>query len=49
MQILSVFQKQAIFNAKTGTVTITVSTVEGLKETVFPVFDAMLETIKIAP
>ena len=42
-----VFQKQAVFNAKTGIMVITLSTVEGLKETVFPAFDAMLETIKI--
>lgn len=44
-----VFQKQVVFNAKTGTVAITVSTVEELKETIFAAFDAMLETIKITP
>lgn len=41
------FQKQFIFNAKTGTVVITLSTVESLKDTIFPEFDAMFETIKI--
>jgi hypothetical protein len=45
---ITAFQKQAIFNGKTGTVAVTVSTVEELKETIFPVFDAMLETIKVA-
>jgi len=43
-----VFQKQVIFNARTGTVAITVTTVEGLKDAVFAAFDAMLETIKIS-
>lgn len=43
-----VFQKQVIFNAKTGTMVITLSTVEGLKDTIFPEFDAMLETIKLS-
>ena len=44
-----IFQKQVAFNAKTGTVAITVSTVEGLKDSVFATFDAMLETIKVSP
>lgn len=43
-----VFQKQAIFNAKAGTVTLTVSTVEELRDTTFSAFDAMLETIKMS-
>lgn len=42
-----IFQKQVIFNARTGTIAVTLSTVEGLKDTVFSVFDAMLETVKI--
>ena len=41
------FQRQFIFNAKTGSVVITLSTVENLKDTIFPEFDAMLETIKL--
>ena len=44
---ITVFQKQAIFNSRIGTVAVSVSTVEGLKEIIFPVFDAMLETIKV--
>ncbi len=40
-------QKQVVFNAKAGAMAITVSTVEALKDSVFPAFDAMLETIKI--
>ena len=44
---ITVFQKQAIFNSRIGTVAVTVSTVEGLKEIIFPAFDAMLETIKV--
>jgi hypothetical protein len=43
-----ILQKQDVLNAKTGTVTVTVSTVEGLKDAVYSAFDAMLETIKIA-
>lgn len=42
-----VLQKQAVFNTPTGQMIITLSTVEELKITLFPVFDAMLETIKI--
>jgi hypothetical protein len=42
-----ILQKQVIFNVRTGTMAVTLSTVEGLKETVFPAFDAMLEMIKI--
>jgi hypothetical protein len=41
------FQKQFLFNAKTGTMIITLSTVDGLKDMIFPEFDAMLETIRI--
>ncbi len=42
-----VFQKQAIFNARTGTMTVTVSAVVGFKDEVSSTFDAMLETIKV--
>ena len=42
-----VFQKQAVFNTANGQMTITLSTVEDLQGVVFPVFDAMLETIKV--
>lgn len=42
-----IFQKQVVFNVKTGAVAITVTTVEGLKDTAFSMFDAMLETIKL--
>jgi hypothetical protein len=43
-----VFQKQAIFNTAKGKMTVTLSTVEDLKGALFPVFDAMLETIKVS-
>lgn len=42
-----IYQKQVFFKAKTGTQSIIFTTVDGLKETTLPVFDAMLETIKI--
>lgn len=42
-----VFQEQAVFNVKTGALVITLSTVDELKDTVFPEFDTMLETIKL--
>jgi hypothetical protein len=42
-----IFQKQVIFNAKTGLVVITLSTGEGLKDSIFPEVDAMLETIQL--
>ena len=44
---LVVFQKQVIFNTRTGAMVVTVSTVEGLKETIFAAFDAMIETVKV--
>ena len=40
-------QKQVIFNAKTGTIVLTLSTLEDLKDTIFPEFDKMTETIKV--
>jgi hypothetical protein len=46
---MAIFQKQVIFNAKTGSITITLSTVEELKATVFPEVDAMLQTLKRRP
>ena len=42
-----VFQKQAVFNTANGQMTITLSTVEDLQGIVFPVFEAMLETIQV--
>jgi hypothetical protein len=42
-----VYQKQVFFNAKTGTQSIIFTTVTDLKQTTLPVFDTMLETIKI--
>jgi len=42
-----VMHKLAVFNTKTGQMHITLSTVDALKETLFPVFDAMLATIKL--
>jgi len=42
-----VLQKQAIFKAHTGTMSITLSTLEGLKDTIFPEFDTMLGTINL--
>lgn len=42
-----VFKKQAVFNSTAGQTNITLSTVEALKETLFPVFDAMLGTVKV--
>ncbi len=44
-----ILQRQAVFNSRIGTVSIRLSTVEGLKETAFPIFDALLETIKVSP
>jgi hypothetical protein len=43
-----IFQKQAIFNAKAGTMTLTVFTVEDLKDVTFSTFDTLLETIKMS-
>jgi len=47
-QEIVILQKQVFFSVKTGSVAITVTTVEGLKDAVFAAFDAMLETIKIS-
>jgi len=44
---LVVFQNQALFNAGTGAMVITVSTVEELKDMVFAEFNSMLESIKL--
>jgi hypothetical protein len=43
---VGVYQKQAFFNVKAGTQSIIFTSLDGLKETLLPVFDAMLETIK---
>ena len=42
-----IYQKQVFFNGKSGTQSITFTTLVDLKETLLPAFDAMLETIKI--
>ena len=44
---VTAFQKIAVFNTAKGQMTITLSTVESLKGNLFPVFDAMLSTLKI--
>jgi hypothetical protein len=44
---VGVYQKQVIFNVKTGTQSIIFTTVSDLKETLLPAFDAMIETIKV--
>jgi hypothetical protein len=45
---VAIYQKQVFFNAKAGTQSVTLTTVSDLKETILPIFDAMLETVKIA-
>ncbi len=42
-----IYQKQIFFNAKTGTQSIVFTTVADLKDTLLPVFDAMIEAIKV--
>ena len=42
-----IYQKQVFFIGKSGTQSITFTTLVDLKETLLPAFDAMLETIKI--
>ena len=42
-----IYQKQVFFNGKSGTQSITFTTLVDLKDTLLPVFDAMLETVKI--
>ena len=42
-----IYQKQVFFNGKSGTQSITFTTLVDLKETLLPAIDAMLETIKI--
>ena len=44
---VNIYQKQVFFKAKTGTQSIFFTTVNGLKETTLPAFDAMIETIKL--
>jgi hypothetical protein len=43
-----IYQKQVFFNVKTGTQSIIFTTIADLKETLLPVFDAMLETISLS-
>jgi hypothetical protein len=42
---VTIYQKQIFFNAKTGTQSIIFTTVADLKDSLLPVFDAMIETI----
>lgn len=44
---VTLFQKMVFFNLKTGALVITFTTETGLTETTLPIFDAMLETIKL--
>jgi hypothetical protein len=44
---VTIYQKQIFFKVKTGTQTITFTTLADLKGTLLPVFDAMLETVKV--
>ncbi len=44
---VAVYQKQVFFNVKTGSQAIIFTTVDGLKDTLLPAFDAMIETIKV--
>ncbi|MBI5822747.1 MAG: hypothetical protein HZB18_01875 [Chloroflexi bacterium] len=43
-----IFQKQVFIKARAGTLTITLSTTEELKDTILPAFDAMIESIKVS-
>lgn len=45
--LVNVYLKQIVFKAKTGTQSIILLTVEGLKESTLPAFDAMIETINM--
>ena len=44
---VTIYQKQVFFNVKAGTQSISLTTVEGLKATILPTFDAMLDTINL--
>jgi hypothetical protein len=44
---VGIYQKQVFFKVKTGTQTITFTTISNLKDTLLPIFDAMLETVKV--
>jgi len=44
---VGIYQKQVFFKAKTGIQSIILTTVDGLRETTLPAFDAMLETISL--
>ena len=45
--VVNIYQKQVFFKAKTGTQSIIFTTIDGLKETTLPAFDAMIETISL--
>ena len=44
---VGIYQKQVIFNVPAGTQSITLTTVDDLKATLLPAFDAMLETVDL--
>lgn len=44
---VTLYQKMALFNLKTGTLVITFTTEDGFTETTLPVFDGMLTTITV--
>jgi len=48
-ETVSLYRRQAFFNTKGGVFSITLTTLEGLKDSLLPAFDAMLETIKLIP
>lgn len=43
-----IFQKQVFIKVRAGTLTITLSTTEELRDTILPAFDAMIEFIKVS-
>ncbi len=44
--VVNVYRKLIIFKVKTGSLSVIFTTVEGLKESTLPAFDAMIETIQ---
>ncbi len=48
-ETVSLYRRQAFFNTKGGVFSITLTTLEGLKDSLLPAFNAMLETIKLIP
>ncbi len=48
-EVLSLYQKQAVFHGKTGLLVFTFTTVSSLKDTTAPSFDSMVDGIKMLP